>query len=58
LLQAKVTRTTIYFVETGRTSPSRETLQLIARQTTKPIEYFLDASSANPKGPKQVSSAD
>jgi transcriptional regulator with XRE-family HTH domain len=48
----KVTRTAIYFIETGRTSPSRETLQLIARQTRKPIEYFLDASDANPEGTK------
>jgi transcriptional regulator with XRE-family HTH domain len=53
----KVTRTAIYFIETGRTSPSHETLQLIARQTRKPIEYFLDASNANPKRPKQEDSA-
>jgi transcriptional regulator with XRE-family HTH domain len=54
----KVTRTAIYFIETGRTSPSRATLRLIARRTHKPIEYFLDASNANPKGPKQENSAD
>jgi transcriptional regulator with XRE-family HTH domain len=38
----KVSRTAIYYVEIGRTLPSLETLQLIARQTQKPIEYFVD----------------
>jgi transcriptional regulator with XRE-family HTH domain len=45
----KVTRTAIYFIETGRTSPSRETLRLIARQTHKPIAYFLDTSAVPSK---------
>lgn len=44
----KVTRTAIYFIETGRTSPSRETLRLIARRTHKPIEYFLSHDDADP----------
>jgi transcriptional regulator with XRE-family HTH domain len=37
----KVSRTAIYYVEIGRTQPSIETLRLIARQTEKPIEYFV-----------------
>lgn len=37
----KVSRTAIYYIEIGRTMPSLETLQLIARQTQKPLEYFL-----------------
>lgn len=39
-----VSRTAIHHIEMGRVMPSLETLQLIARQTKKPIEYFLDAS--------------
>src|SRR5713226_8402079 len=43
-----VTRTAIHLVEKGRTRPSMETLQQIARQTRKPIEFFLtpDAPAA------------
>ena len=36
-----VTRTAIHYIERGRTKPSWETLQLIARRTRRPIEYFL-----------------
>lgn len=36
-----VSRTAIHLIETGRTRPSLETLTQIARQTHKPIEYFL-----------------
>jgi tetratricopeptide (TPR) repeat protein/DNA-binding XRE family transcriptional regulator len=36
-----VTRTAIHLIEKGRTRPSMETLQQIARQTRKPIEFFL-----------------
>lgn len=36
-----VTRTAIHHIENGRTQPSMETLQLIARQTRKPIDFFL-----------------
>lgn len=44
----KFTRTAIHLIEKGRTRPSMETLEQIARQTRKPIEFFLaqDASSA------------
>ncbi len=42
----KLTRTAIHLIEKGRTRPSMDTLQQIARQTRKPIEFFLtpDAS--------------
>ncbi|HEX9098310.1 MAG TPA: tetratricopeptide repeat protein [Candidatus Dormibacteraeota bacterium] len=40
-----VTRTAIHLVEKGRTRPSMETLQQIARQTRKPIEFFLTSDS-------------
>lgn len=36
-----VTRTAIHHIENGRAQPSMETLQLIARQTRKPIDFFL-----------------
>jgi tetratricopeptide (TPR) repeat protein len=37
----KVSRTAIHLIETGRCRPSIETLELIARQTRKPVEFFL-----------------
>jgi len=37
----QLTRTAIHLIEKGRTKPSMETLEQIARQTRKPIEYFL-----------------
>jgi tetratricopeptide (TPR) repeat protein len=37
----KLTRTAIHLIEKGRTRPSMETLQQIARQTRKPMEFFL-----------------
>lgn len=37
----QVSRTAIHLIEKGRVKPSLETLRLIARQTQKPIEYFL-----------------
>src|SRR5437879_2536209 len=42
----KFTRTAIHLIEKGRTKPSMETLQQIARQTRKPIDYFLEPDSA------------
>lgn len=36
-----ISRTAIYFVETGKAKPSMETLQLIAERTGKPMEFFL-----------------
>ncbi|MGH7776919.1 MAG: helix-turn-helix domain-containing protein [Candidatus Dormibacterales bacterium] len=38
-----VTRSAIHQIETGRVKPSRPTLNLIARRTGKPVEYFLVA---------------
>jgi tetratricopeptide (TPR) repeat protein len=42
---SKLTRTAIHLIEKGRTRPSMETLQQIARQTHKPIEFFLTPDS-------------
>jgi tetratricopeptide (TPR) repeat protein/DNA-binding XRE family transcriptional regulator len=36
-----VSRTAIYFVETGKSRPSMETLRLIADRTGRPVDYFL-----------------
>jgi tetratricopeptide (TPR) repeat protein len=39
-----ISRTAIYFVETGKAKPSRETLELIAERTGRPVEFFLEDS--------------
>ena len=36
-----ISRTAIYFIETGKAKPSRETLELIAERTGRPIDFFL-----------------
>jgi tetratricopeptide (TPR) repeat protein len=36
-----ISRTAIYFVETGKAKPSIETLRLIADRTGRPLDYFL-----------------
>src|SRR2546426_1024241 len=43
-----VSRTAIYFVETGKAKPSIETLRLIAEGTGRPLDFFLghEASAA------------
>ena len=41
----KLSRTAIHLIEKGRTRPSMETLQQIARLTRKPIEFFLTPDS-------------
>src|SRR5260370_3253110 len=43
----KLTRTAIHLIEKGRTRPSMETLQLIARQTRKPLDFFLTPESSS-----------
>src|SRR5260370_306999 len=43
----KLTRTAIHLIEKGRTRPSMETLQLIARQTRKPMDFFLTPESSS-----------
>jgi tetratricopeptide (TPR) repeat protein len=37
----EISRTAVHHIENDRVKPSLETLRLIARQTRKPIEYFL-----------------
>src|SRR5690348_18141389 len=44
--QQDISRTAIYFVETGKAKPSIETLRLIASRTNKPLDYFLGETSA------------
>jgi tetratricopeptide (TPR) repeat protein len=51
-----VSRTAIYFVETGKAKPSIETLSLIAERTGKPLEYFL-ASPGSPRASQAASLA-
>jgi transcriptional regulator with XRE-family HTH domain len=53
-----VSRTAIHHIESGRVMPSIETLRLIARQTRKPIEYFLspDAASETAEAPENPGS--
>jgi tetratricopeptide (TPR) repeat protein len=36
-----ISRTAIYFVESGKAKPSRETLELIAERTGRPVDFFL-----------------
>jgi tetratricopeptide (TPR) repeat protein len=36
-----ISRTAIYFVETGKAKPSMETLKLIADRTGRPLDFFL-----------------
>jgi tetratricopeptide (TPR) repeat protein len=45
----QVSRAAVHHIENGRSKPSIETLRLIARQTRKPIEYFLLAPDAHPE---------
>src|SRR4029077_15128819 len=40
-----ISRTAIYFVETGKAKPSMESLQLIAQRTGRPIDFFLEADA-------------
>lgn len=48
-----ISRTAIYFVETGKSKPSMETLRLIADRTGRPLEFFL----GDPKQPAGGSAA-
>ena len=41
IARGDLSRTAIYFVETGKAKPSLETLRLIADRTNKPLEFFL-----------------
>src|ERR1700693_4273031 len=42
---SELSRTAIYFVETGKAKPSMETLRLIATRTGRPLDYFLSRSN-------------
>ena len=44
--QGDISRTAIYFVETGKAKPSMETLRLIASRTNKPLDFFLGEAPA------------
>jgi tetratricopeptide (TPR) repeat protein len=46
-----ISRTAIYFVETGKAKPSIETLKLIAERTGRPLDYFLVSPIANDRPP-------
>ena len=50
----QLTRTAIHLIEKGRTRPSMETLEQIARQTRKPIEFFLDQDPSAALSERQV----
>jgi tetratricopeptide (TPR) repeat protein/DNA-binding XRE family transcriptional regulator len=41
IARGDISRTAIYFVETGKAKPSIETLRLIADRTGRPLDYFL-----------------
>ena len=45
----QVSRTAVHHIENDRVKPSLETLRLIARQTGKPIEYFMLAPHGQPE---------
>jgi tetratricopeptide (TPR) repeat protein/DNA-binding XRE family transcriptional regulator len=42
-----ISRTAIYFVETGKAKPSMETLRLIAERTGYPMDFFLGGIAGN-----------
>jgi tetratricopeptide (TPR) repeat protein len=44
-----ISRTAIHLIETGRSRPSLETLELIARKTRKPVEFFLLSPDSAPE---------
>lgn len=46
--RSDISRTAIYFVETGKAKPSMETLRLIADRTGRPVDYFLAEPSTAP----------
>ena len=50
-----VSRTAIYFVETGKAKPSMETLRLIAERTGRPLDFFLtQPSTMEPRSSPQT----
>ncbi|HET9781080.1 MAG TPA: tetratricopeptide repeat protein [Candidatus Dormibacteraeota bacterium] len=49
--RADISRTAIYFVETGKAKPSQETLELIASRTGQPIDFFLTGAGSADRHP-------
>ncbi|HET7338022.1 MAG TPA: tetratricopeptide repeat protein [Candidatus Dormibacteraeota bacterium] len=47
-----ISRTAIYFVETGKAKPSKETLELIASRTGQPIDFFLTGADSTARHPE------
>src|ERR1700694_482119 len=45
----ELSRTAIYFVETGKAKPSMETLKLIAARTGRPLDFFLSRQTSEPR---------
>ena len=46
-----ISRTAIYFVETGKAKPSRETLELIASRTGQSMDFFLTGAGGTNQHP-------
>ena len=46
-----ISRTAIYFVETGKAKPSIDTLKLIAERTGRPLDFFLVSPIADDRPP-------
>jgi tetratricopeptide (TPR) repeat protein/DNA-binding XRE family transcriptional regulator len=46
-----ISRTAIYFVETGKAKPSLETLKLISERTGRPLDYFLVSPTREDRSP-------
>jgi tetratricopeptide (TPR) repeat protein len=46
-----ISRTAIYFVESGKARPSQETLELIAMRTGQPIDFFLTGADSADRHP-------
>jgi tetratricopeptide (TPR) repeat protein len=49
-----LTRAAVHLIENGRSRPSWASLELIARRTGKPIEFFTSAAPAQPAEPSPV----
>jgi tetratricopeptide (TPR) repeat protein/DNA-binding XRE family transcriptional regulator len=49
----EITRAAIHLIETGKSRPSMDTLELVAKRTGKPVSYFLlsGATGAPPRVP-------
>lgn len=52
IARGDISRTAIYFVETGKAKPSQETLELIAARTGHPIDFFLSGAKGTELHPE------